>query len=288
MLADRWSRGGVLVVSYLAMAAASLVGGLSQDVGIYLISAVLLGVVLAMHSGTVDAMVYDVLVEETGSGQDFARHIGRVRLLEAVGLTTGALAGGLVAELTTARTSYLLTVPVVLLAVVVRAFREPVLHRQEHRTTLRDQLRSTVRAMNDRAAVIPAMALGAAAGVALQLVLEFGPLWLVDLAAPVWLYGPYTALATAALSVGGLLAAAVIDRTRRVVDLAALLVPVAVTAPIAADLVTVVLGQAALIAGLALIGVLASQRLHEATQSSVRASVASAAGTLTWLTFVPA
>ncbi len=103
ILADRWSRRGVFAVACVSMAGCSLLGGLSDGVGLYLVSAAFLGITLATQSGTVDSMVYDLLVEETGDGTDFTRRIGRVRLLEGLGLTAGALLGGVVAELSAPR-----------------------------------------------------------------------------------------------------------------------------------------------------------------------------------------
>src|SRR5688572_15904270 len=54
ILADRWSRRGVLVVASIALMASELVGGLSTNVGTYLAAALLLGVFFAMQSGTID------------------------------------------------------------------------------------------------------------------------------------------------------------------------------------------------------------------------------------------
>src|SRR5690606_29048758 len=58
VLADRWSRKGVLLLAYAAALAAVLVCGLAQDVATYLVGAAMLGVYLALQSGTLDAMVY--------------------------------------------------------------------------------------------------------------------------------------------------------------------------------------------------------------------------------------
>src|SRR5215211_7385083 len=59
ILADRWSRRGVLVVSSVALTLVSLLGGLSQNVVMYMLSAVVLGVYFAMYSGTMESVVYD-------------------------------------------------------------------------------------------------------------------------------------------------------------------------------------------------------------------------------------
>jgi MFS family permease len=52
ILADRWSRSGILVVSSAALAASSLLGGLSTNVLTYVVAAMILGVYFAMNSGT--------------------------------------------------------------------------------------------------------------------------------------------------------------------------------------------------------------------------------------------
>src|SRR4051794_29041896 len=59
VLADRWSRRGVLIVASVALAVCSLVGGLSTNVPTYIAGVLALGLYFAMYSGTVDAMVYD-------------------------------------------------------------------------------------------------------------------------------------------------------------------------------------------------------------------------------------
>ena len=80
ILADRWSRRAVLVVSSVALMLVSLLGGLSQNVLMYMLSAVVLGVYFAMYSGTIDAIVYDTVLEETGSSDLYEHWVGRVSL----------------------------------------------------------------------------------------------------------------------------------------------------------------------------------------------------------------
>ena len=79
ILADRWSRRGVLIVASTALALCALIGGLSTDVPTYILSALILGVFFAMHSGTLDSVVYDTVLEETGHSDAFEQRIGRVR-----------------------------------------------------------------------------------------------------------------------------------------------------------------------------------------------------------------
>jgi MFS family permease len=111
ILADRWSRRGVLMIADIALAASALVGGASHSVPTYLMSALLLGCYFALQSGTADSIIYDVLVEEMGSSDGFEKEMGRLRLLESVAFVSSALAGGVIAAVTTPRVTYFLTIP---------------------------------------------------------------------------------------------------------------------------------------------------------------------------------
>ena len=53
----RWSRRGVLIVASLALAASSLIGGVSQDVPTYIAGAMVLGVYFAFYNGRMDSVV---------------------------------------------------------------------------------------------------------------------------------------------------------------------------------------------------------------------------------------
>ena len=99
ILADRWARRGVLIGASIALASCALIGGLSTDVPTYVLSALMLGVIFAMRSGTMDSIVYDTVLEETGHSDEFEHSIGRVRLTESIALVSGALVGGWTAGL---------------------------------------------------------------------------------------------------------------------------------------------------------------------------------------------
>jgi MFS family permease len=44
ILADRWSRSGILIISSVAAATSALVGGLSHNVATYIASSMILGI----------------------------------------------------------------------------------------------------------------------------------------------------------------------------------------------------------------------------------------------------
>jgi MFS family permease len=58
ILADRWSRNGILVLSSAALAASSLLGGLSTNVATYVVAAMILGIYDWSITGPGDGMEY--------------------------------------------------------------------------------------------------------------------------------------------------------------------------------------------------------------------------------------
>jgi len=121
--------------------------------------------------------------------------------------SAGSLLGGWIASLTSTRLSYFLTVPfAVLSALAYLRFREPQLHKTGDRSSLRRHLAVTFRTLTQRGQLLPIITLAVLTSVILQLILEFGPLWLLALAAPAILYGPYWAGLMSTFGLGGLLA----------------------------------------------------------------------------------
>jgi MFS family permease len=289
VLADRWSRTGVLVLATLALAASSLVGGLSNDPAMYAVAAALLGVYFALSSGTADSIVYDTLVEETGSGDAYETWIGRLHMVEAIALVISAVLGGVLADAFSPRVTYFVSVPLVATSAIafVRC-REPQLHRATERVSFRRQAATTVRALTDVPAMRRVIMLAALTAVAAQVLFEFGPLWLVSAHAPSSWYGPYWAALVSTVGIGAWLASRV-DFTRRWI------VPVVgVTGIVAAVLLVAVTSLPLLIATqilvalvAAVVGVHASFLMHDAVQASIRAGVSSGASTLAWIAFVP-
>ena len=292
LLADRWSRRGVLVLASVAAAVSVTIGGLSQNVPTYMVAAAFLGLNLAMQSGTVESIVYDTVLEETGDSESFERTIGRLRLVESGALVASAIAGGVIAQFASLRVTYFLTVPLLVGAcLVLLLFREPRLHKageSDESASLREQVRATYRVILQPGRLRLVIAVTVAGALLMQGMLEFGPLWLVAFAVPAFLYGPHWAGLTAALGVGGLLGARPWWSRRT----AAVLLAVAIVACCVVLAVSrsayVVIGAQVLLTLLVVAGSIpVLRRLHDGVPSAVRAGVASGVGTLTWVTFVP-
>jgi hypothetical protein len=289
ILADRWSRRGVLMIADLALAASAAVGGISTGVGMYLVAALLLGCYFALQSGTADSIIYDVLVEETGSSDGFERELGRLRLLESAALVSSALAGGVIAALTTPRITYFLTVPFALLAIgVLSRLGEPSLHRVDESQPLRSQIRITYKTIVERGRLRPIISAMVLCALLLQALVEFGPLWMVALAAPAVLFGPQWAGLMSAMGLGGVLGArfSIARRANKIV-VAAIMVACSLVLTNSHDVLAVIAAQVVLALLVVAVGTFLTRAFHDAVPSSIRAGVSSGVGTLTWVAFVP-
>ena len=289
VLADRWSRRGVLILASVAAIASVVIGGLSQSVAVYMIAAGFLGVFFALQSGTFESVVYDTVLEETGRSAVFERTMGRVRLVESVALVAGALAGGAIAAVASLRLTYFLTAPLLAAScLVLLLFREPRLHKAEEAEPLRRQLAATYRTILAPGRFRAIVALTVAGSVLMQGMLEFGPLWLVALLVPAFLYGPHWAGLTSALGLGGLLGAQGWITRRWAAALVAMTIVACCLVLSLNHVPLLVVGVQVLLTLLVVaVSIPLMRRLHDSVPSTIRAGVASGVGTITWLTFVP-
>lgn len=289
LLADRWSRRGVLVLSSLALAATALVCGLSSSVSMYTAGAAGLGAYFALYSGSIDSVVYDTVLEETGSGDHFERQLGRVRALESAALVSSALLGGWLAMLTSTRLMYFLTIPFTIASIVAYlAFREPRIHESAERTSLAEHVRQSVAAVRGNGALVPVIALTVLTSVALTLLFEFGPVWLVATASSALLFGPHWAALMSMLGIGGLLAGRLDASNPKQVSIAVGgLLAAAATLTVSRHVAVITAAQATLVLLVVLTSIHAASLLHHEVASQVRASVSSAVSALSWIVFLP-
>jgi len=289
ILADRWSRRGVLMLAAGALLLSTLIGGISQNVPTYVAGALVLGVYFAMYSGTMDSVVYDTVLEETGGSAAFEKELGRVRMVEAVALASSALLGGWLASLTSPRLTYFLTLPFLALSIVALArFREPRLHKAAEPTSLRRHLSVTYRTLTRRGRLLPIVTLAVLTALVLQLLFEFGPLWLVAIAASALLYGPYWAGLVSTLGLGGLLAGRLrLDRPATVGGVVALMIGASLVLTVSRHVLVLTAAQVVLALLVVLIGIHVTHLLHDAVPSTVRSGVASGVGALSWIAFLP-
>jgi MFS family permease/catechol 2,3-dioxygenase-like lactoylglutathione lyase family enzyme len=289
ILADRWSRRGVLMLASVALVISVTIGGLSNSVTAYVGAALFLGAFFALYSGTLDSVVYDTVLEETGTGEDFERRIGRVRLIESIALVSSALAGGWLATVTSSRSTYFVTVPFTALSLVaLAAFREPRLHRSEQPMSLRTHIATTYRTMLQRGRLISIVTLMVLTSLLVNVLMEFGPLWLLALGAPTVLYGPHWAGLTSAFGFGGTLAGKLrFTEPGTVGTIVVSMIVASVVLRVSHNAVVVTLAQVVMAMLIVTAGIYLTGQLHHEVPSSVRSGVASGVGTLTSIVFLP-
>src|SRR5438270_603749 len=288
ILADRWSRKGVLMLASVAAMLNALLGGLSHDVPTYLVSTLFFGVEVALVSGTYESILYDTLLEHTGESHAFEQRLGQVKLLSSLALLLSALIGGLVATLLSPRLAYFATIPLVAISLGgLLTFREPHLHRSEVRTTLPSHLRAISQTLFQRRKTLPIVTVLLATSLLLSVIFEFGPLWQMALAAPVGLYGLANATVLSAGGVGSWLSARLtLAKPATIVGVAVLLVASSLALVAVRNTVVVILAQAVLVAGGAGINMVFTRLLHDSLSSRVRAGAASGVGALSSIAFV--
>lgn len=289
VLADRWSRRGVLMLSGIALLVSVLVGGLSQNVLTYIAAALILGIYFAMYSGTVEAIVYDTVLEETGNSDGYEHQIGRVRLVESLALVLSALAGGWIASIGSPRLTYFVTLPFIVISLIALSrFREPRLHETGERSPLRDHLRITYGAIVRRGRLIPIAAASIMAALILQAIFEFGPLWLIALNTSAVYYGPFWAGLVATLGVGGLLAGR-LGLSKRVpaVGVAIVMVLACLIMTSSHNLYALTAAMVVLALLVVVAGIHVSHLMHDAVPSTIRTGVASGISAVSWMLFMP-
>ena len=133
MLADRWSRKGVLVISTLSLIACSLTLGTSHGLPQYLLGYLFYGCYMVTTNGVYQALIYDCLHEE-GRGDTYSRVMGRAYALFLVGGGLSDICSGFLAHrLGYPFTFFVTIVPCTLNAVILMSIKEPHFHMTEQR-----------------------------------------------------------------------------------------------------------------------------------------------------------
>src|SRR5712691_489212 len=288
ILADRWSRKGVLMLASVAAMLNALLGGLSHDVPTYLVSTLFFGVEVALVSGTYESILYDTLLEHTGQSREFEQRLGQLKLLNSLALIIGALTGGMVATLLSPRLAYFATIPLVAISLgALLTFQEPHLHHAEGRTSLSSHVRTISQTLFQRGKTLPIVTVLLATSLLLSVIFEFGPLWQMALAAPVGLYGLANAAVLSAGGVGSWLSARLtLSKPATIVGVAVLLVASSLALVVVRNVVVVILAQGVLVAGGVGVSMVFTRLLHDSLPSGVRAGAASGVSALSSSAFV--
>lgn len=288
ILADRWSRRGVLIIASLAMIICSTLAGFSDSVPMYLLAISFIGVYYALFSGTYEAVIYDTLIDKTGSGAGFEKYYGRLQIVSSIALISGSSLSGLLSRLFSLEAVYFMTVPFMVISIILLlCFNEPTLHKKQTVVPIRHQIRDTFKSLTTsrhiRLVALSIMLLTLTS----SLIFEFNQLWYLALALPVAAFGAAGALVQACLGIGGFLAGILPKRRIIYLVVGALMLTSAgaLTTPTPAVVIPALVILQSLVIMLTII---MARSLHESVPSTNRAGVTSAISTATKLLFIPA
>lgn len=289
VLADRWSRKGVLVLASLALASSALIGANSHAQITYIMAAMVWGVFFALYSGAYDSMVYDTVYEMTGNSKLFEKFLGRVKFMDSSALVAGSLLGGLIATRYGLRAPYLLTIPSALVAIIALSFfKEPTLHKSEVSVPVIKHIRATFAAVLRNKDIAIVMIVLITSSTISYTLLEFSQVWLLALSVPVGLYGLANASLLTSIGLGGALASRFkIYRFRVLLGTLGLMLFSACSLVFSRNAWIIVASQIVLSTSLIGLNVVFSRMLHDSLPSAVRAGSASAVSTITRLFVIP-
>ena len=207
ILADRWSRKGMLLLATAALLLNCLIGGLSHSFWIYAISASLWGLHYACYAGSDQSIVYDLLIEEQGHADNYPTYYGYLQIIAGSGLVVSSLLSTIIVQDVSLRASYFVSIPFLLLAVLVLTiFKEPKLHRKEVNGLVGAHAKATFKALVHTRAIYYAMAGIILVSVGARLLYDFDQLWLIALSVPIKMYGFINAALLSSTSIAGIVA----------------------------------------------------------------------------------
>lgn len=207
ILADRWSRKGVMILGALFLLIGGVIGGISQNEFVFIMYAAFWGIYSALYSGTYDSVIYDTEIEEEGSSKNFEKYLGYLRIVEGSGFIIGAVAGGWIASALTLRSTFFVSLPFLLLAFVfLFRFKEPLLHKAEVTDPVFKHIRQTFAVVLRNKMLLPVVVSAVGFAILMDTIFELNQLWFIALATPLAVYGVIGAGIFSTWTIGGLAA----------------------------------------------------------------------------------
>jgi MFS family permease len=288
ILADRWSRKGVLVIASLILMLCCLIGGLSQSILPYYIMSALWGVFFAIYLGTYDSIIYDTLMEEEGHSKGFEHYYGRINLYTSLALASSSLLSGLISKVFEPRLTYFLTIPLVFISIIaLLKFREPQLHKAEPQGSVLKHTTDTLRAVLQKGYVFWIVLAVVLFTAAQRILFELFQLWYLAFLLPTLFWGPATALLQTSIGLSGPIANKIKNNKQSLFGLLMLLTITSLVLTSHRSIVAVIIAQGILLTGFYTFAILLNHRLHDVLPAKIRAGSASAVGTIGQVVLIP-
>ncbi len=287
ILADRWSRKGTLVLGNIFLIIGTIIAALSTDVNMYLISSVFWGIYIAMNSGTFEAIIYDLLIEEDGSASNYEKAFSRLDIFGSIGLILGSLGGGIIGQYIGLKEAYLFSIPAVILSTVFFwSFKEPRVHKIEQDKSLIKHIKITLGSIFQKEQLTQLLIAIISVSLIWLIISDINQLWLAALFTPVILYGPVQALSSCTFGIGSTLARFIKSKRRIIESMVIALICLVIIifihnmwVNIAAEFIALLITYG--------VSVVLTHQLHDNLPSKVRASSGSTIGAMKRLLSIP-
>lgn len=287
ILADRWSRKGVMILGCLALLVSAIIGAVSFNEPMYILSTMFWGVFAALYSGTYDAVIYDTAVEEYGNSSHFEKYLGRFKAVEGVTFVIGALVGTFIASTFDLRDPYIVSIPLIALAVLfLWKFKEPTLHKAEVSDPVFKHIRQTFAAVLRNPVLLPVVVAIVGFTVLQEFIFELSQLWFIAVAAPIALYGVFNAAVFSSWTTGGLLASRIKSKAATT-SVMIITIAMVVLLIVGRHYVWVLVAQVVLAVCLIAIGVILAKKMHDELPSRLRAGSSSVISTIARIVIIP-
>lgn len=287
IIADRWSRKGVITVSIGSLGLSSLLLGLSHTVLAYIVFSALFGVYFALHDGVFDSMIYDTVIEENDSRVGYEKYLGYYNLSASIALVIGSLAGAVIGSKYGLKSAYFMSVPSSIIAIMALSlFHEPKLHKQHADMHVLAHVKQTFGAIFKRGYLTWVLLAILASAVLFDFILEVDQLWPLALHLKLVWYGPLNALLLAGYGIGGPLAAFLVKK-KAYSMLACVLAIVSTVALLIHSMPIIAAAQFGVICIFIALYTIALGKLHDTLPSHVRSSSSSTVNMMTSVVFIP-
>jgi MFS family permease len=287
VLADRWSRKGVMLLGCLALLISTVIGVFSFNEPVYILSAVFWGIFAALYSGTYDAVIYDTTVEEYGDSKHFEKYFGRFKAIEGITFVIGALFGAFIASTFDLRDPYILSIPLIAVALIfLWKFKEPQLHKAEVSEPVLKHIRQTFAAVLRNPVLLPVVIATIGFTVLQEFIFELSQLWFIAVAAPIALYGVFNAAVFSSWTTGGLLAARIKSKSA-IIGLMVATVAMVVLLIASRHYFLVLIAQVVIAVCLIAVGVILAKKMHDELPSRLRAGSSSVISTIARIIIIP-
>jgi MFS family permease len=287
ILADRWSRKGVLIISSVVLGISAIIGALSHNVPTYVIATLFWGLYAALTSGTYDSIIYDVLVEDKGNADEYETYYGRHKVFEGIAFVIGSLFAGIIAQFAGLRATYWFSLPFIAISIVFLVlFKDPIIHKAEGLVPIKKHISQTLDSVLKNSSLVLVIVALVALMVVNTAIYEFSQLWFIAVAAPLIIFGPGNALVVSSWSLGGLFSKYV-KGSRRILLICTVMLIASISLSLTHLIWFIIAAQTILSIGIVSLSVVLTHQLHDKLPSRVRAGASSAVSTFSVIIIIP-